>query len=69
MTVYFYLESLIQRLRAVKFTDVVRAVQRVLHAIFVAFPKTLWGGLKTAVKFVDRVLTRLTLGIWWLVSR
>ncbi|TDL21776.1 hypothetical protein BD410DRAFT_278796 [Rickenella mellea] len=69
VTVYFYLESLIQRLRAVKFTDVVRAVQRVLYAIFVAFPKTLLGGLKTAVKFVDSVLTCLTLGLWWLVTR
>ncbi|TDL21772.1 hypothetical protein BD410DRAFT_278353 [Rickenella mellea] len=69
VTIFLYLESLIQQLRAVKFKDVVRAVQGVFRAVFVAFPKALWGGLKTAVKFVDRMLTSLTLGLWWLVSR
>ncbi|TDL21781.1 hypothetical protein BD410DRAFT_278976 [Rickenella mellea] len=69
VTVYFYLESLIRRLRAVKFKDIVRAVERLLRAIFVAFPKVLWGGLKTAVRFVDNMLTCLTLGLWWFVTR
>ncbi|TDL21784.1 ankyrin, partial [Rickenella mellea] len=64
VTFYFYVESLIRRLRNVRFKDIVRAVQRVLRALFVTFPKALWRGLKSTLKFVDRVLTALTLGLW-----